>query len=284
MTLCHDSQCCARTSNFHLGDTALCHTARRFASFSQREDRPPSCRADRPGQPVSPHLWPQMARARPARIDHRGRRMTARGSAISTMSLAMERSSRASASVGSPTARIPIGHNQIGRHGTAAQKAKVPAGLISGEHVRRASPVGARLRFGCGSRCAPAAEKKCDSLYVLTGNHHDVDHNRPHRRGRWSSNAKTDPRMPPARITAFLIEKGMKGFLRPIQPARQRSACAAEPASSSSRIAKACRKRNVLGQSAKGVNVLSRGLDYTRAVFFFFFWLAARPLASMQPA
>src|SRR5262249_46885913 len=123
--------------------------------------------------------------------------------------VAMEEVSRASASVGlSYGAHSNLCVNQIRRNGSEAQKRRDLPKLISGDHVgalamsepRAGSPaVGRKTR----------AEKKGDR-YVLNGSK------------MWITNgpdanvlvvyAKTDPEAGSRGITAFLIEKGMKGF------------------------------------------------------------------------
>ena len=116
------------------------------------------------------------------------------------------------------------------------------------------------------------AEKKGDR-YVLTGNK------------MWITNgpiaetlvvyAKTDPDAGPRGITAFLIEKGMKGFSthQKLDKLGMRGSDTCELVFEDCEVP----EENVLGQVGKGgVNVLMSGLDYERAV------LAAGPLGIMQ--
>src|SRR5499433_3961195 len=123
--------------------------------------------------------------------------------------VAMEEISRASASVGlSYGAHSNLCVNQIRRNGSAAQGRKYLPKLVSGEHVGAlamsepgagSDVVGMRLR----------AERNGDR-YVLNGNK------------MWITNgpdaevlvvyAKTDVNAGPKGITAFLVEKGFKGF------------------------------------------------------------------------
>ena len=117
--------------------------------------------------------------------------------------------SRASASVGlSYGAHSNLCVNQIRRNGTDAQKARYLPKLISGEHVGAL----AMSEPGAGSDVVSMktrADKKGDR-FVLNGNK------------MWITNgpvadtlvvyAKTDPDAGPRGITAFLVEKGMKGF------------------------------------------------------------------------
>src|SRR5208337_3550191 len=123
--------------------------------------------------------------------------------------VAMEEISRSSASVGlSYGAHSNLCINQIRRNGTAAQKDKYLPKLVSGEHVGAlamsepsagSDVVSMRLR----------AEKKGDR-YTLNGSK------------MWITNggdadtlvvyAKTDMEAGPKGMTAFIVEKGFKGF------------------------------------------------------------------------
>jgi isovaleryl-CoA dehydrogenase len=123
--------------------------------------------------------------------------------------VAMEEISRASASVGlSYGAHSNLCVNQIRRNGTEAQKRRYLPKLISGEHVGAL----AMSEPGAGSdvvSCALRADRRGDR-YVLNGTK------------MWITNgpdadvlvvyAKTDPDAGPRGITAFLVEKGFKGF------------------------------------------------------------------------
>src|SRR5512145_2239922 len=123
--------------------------------------------------------------------------------------VAMEEISRGSASIGlSYGAHSNLCVNQLRRNGTDAQKRKYLPKLISGEHVGAL----AMSEPGAGSDVVSMrlrAEKKGDR-YVLNGSKF------------WITNgpgadvlvvyAKTDPQAGPQGITAFLVEKGFKGF------------------------------------------------------------------------
>ena len=123
--------------------------------------------------------------------------------------VAMEEVSRASASVGlSYGAHSNLCVNQLRRNGSEAQKRKYLPKLISGEHVGAL----AMSEPGAGSDVVgmkTKAERKGDR-FVLNGSK------------MWITNgpdadtlivyAKTDPAAGSKGITAFLIEKGMKGF------------------------------------------------------------------------
>ena len=88
--------------------------------------------------------------------------------------------------------------------------------------------------------------------------------------------AKTDPSAGPRGITAFLIEKGFKGF----STAQKLDKLGMRGSDTGELIFEDCEvpAENVLGEVGKGVNVLMSGLDYERAV------LAAGPLGIMQAA
>jgi isovaleryl-CoA dehydrogenase len=88
--------------------------------------------------------------------------------------------------------------------------------------------------------------------------------------------AKTDASAGPRGITAFLIEKGFKGF----STAQKLDKLGMRGSDTGELIFEDCEvpAENVLGEVGKGVNVLMSGLDYERAV------LAAGPLGIMQAA
>jgi isovaleryl-CoA dehydrogenase len=88
--------------------------------------------------------------------------------------------------------------------------------------------------------------------------------------------AKTDPNAGPRGITAFLIEKGFKGF----STAQKLDKLGMRGSDTGELVFEDCEvpTENVLGEVGRGVNVLMSGLDYERAV------LAAGPLGIMQAA
>ncbi len=185
--------------------------------------------------------------------------------------VAMEEISRASASVGlSYGAHSNLCVNQIRRNGKAEQKKKYLPKLISGEYVGAL----AMSEPGAGSDVVgmkTRAEKKGDR-YILNGNK------------MWITNgpdanvlvvyAKTDPEAGSKGITAFLIEKGMKGF----STAQKLDKLGMRGSNTCELVFQDCEvpAENVLGDVGKGVRVLMSGLDYERAV------LAAGPLGIMQ--
>src|SRR3954453_24150885 len=187
--------------------------------------------------------------------------------------VAMEEISRASASVGlSYGAHSNLCVNQIHRWGTDEQKNRYLPKLISGEHVGAL----AMSEPGAGSDVVSMrlrADKKGDQ-YVLNGSKLWITN------GHYAETivvyAKTDPAAGPRGITAFLIEKGFKGF----RPAQKLDKLGMRGSPTSELVFEDCvvPEENVLGEVGKGVNVLMSGLDYERAV------LAAGPLGIMQAA
>src|SRR6184192_3288103 len=195
------------------------------------------------------------------------------GSAIGYLAhiIAMEEISRASASIGlSYGAHSNLCVNQIRRNGSDAQKRKYLPKLISGDHVGSL----AMSEPGAGSDVVSMktrAEKKGDR-FVLNGNK------------MWITNgpeadtlvvyAKTNPEAGPRGMTAFIIEKGMKGF----STAQKLDKLGMRGSDTCELVFEDCEvpEENVLSEVGRGVNVLMSGLDYERAV------LAAGPIGIMQ--
>ena len=185
--------------------------------------------------------------------------------------VAMEEISRASASVGlSYGAHSNLCVNQIKLNGSEEQRKRYLPKLISGEHVGAL----AMSEPGSGSDVVSMrlkAEKKGDR-YVLNGNK------------MWITNgpdastlvvyAKTDPAAGPKGITAFIIEKGFKGF----STAQKLDKLGMRGSNTCELVFEDCEvpEENVLGTLNQGVRVLMSGLDYERSV------LAGGPLGIMQ--
>ena len=185
--------------------------------------------------------------------------------------VAMEEISRASASVGlSYGAHSNLCVNQIRRNGSAAQKAKYLPRLLSGEHVGAL----AMSEPGAGSDVVSMklrADKRGDA-YVLNGSK------------MWITNgpdadvlvvyAKTDAAAGSRGITAFLVEKGFKGF----SVAQKLDKLGMRGSHTGELVFQDCEvpSENVLGSVGGGVRVLMSGLDYERAV------LAGGPVGLMQ--
>src|ERR1700737_1628866 len=183
----------------------------------------------------------------------------------------MEEVSRGSASVGlSYGAHSNLAVNQLRRNGNDAQKKKYLPKLISGEHVgalAMSEPEAGSDVVGMRTR----ADKKGE-CYVLNGSK------------MWITNgpsadtlivyAKTDTAAGPRGISAFIIEKGMKGF----STAQKLDKLGMRGSDTCELVFQDCEvpEENVLSEVGRGVNVLMSGLDYERAV------LAAGPLGIMQ--
>ena len=189
--------------------------------------------------------------------------------------IAMDEISRASASVGlSYGAHSNLCVNQIHRNGTAAQKKKYLPKLVSGEHVGAL----AMSEAGAGSDVismklkAELVGDERGGVYVLNGTK------------MWITNgpdadtlvvyAKTEPELGARGVTAFLIEKGMKGFsiAQKLDKLGMRGSHTGELVFSNVEVP----AENVLGTINGGAKVLMSGLDYERAV------LAAGPVGIMQ--
>ena len=184
----------------------------------------------------------------------------------------VEELSRASASVGlSYGAHTNLCINQIARWGTAEQKAKYLPGLISGDHVGSL----AMSEPGAGSDVIGMklrADIQGNGDYVLNGNKMWIT-NGPHAE-TLVVYAKTDPAAGPRGVTAFLIEKGMKGF----STAQKLDKLGMRGSDTCELVFEDCSvpAENVLGGVGNGARVLMSGLDYERVV------LSGGPLGIMQ--
>jgi isovaleryl-CoA dehydrogenase len=185
--------------------------------------------------------------------------------------VAMEEVSRGSASVGlSYGAHSNLCVNQIRRNGTREQKRRYLPKLISGEHVGAL----AMSEPGAGSDVVSMklrADRKGDR-FVLNGTKMWIT-NGPHA-DTLVVYAKTDPGTGPRGMTAFLVEKGFKGF----KTAQKLDKLGMRGSDTAELVFEDCEvpEENILGGEGKGVNVLMSGLDYERAV------LAAGSLGIMQ--
>ncbi len=123
--------------------------------------------------------------------------------------IAMEEVSRASASAGlSYGAHSNLCINQIRRNGTPEQKRRYLPKLMSGEHVGAL----AMSEAGAGSDVVSMSTRagKRGGAYLLNGTKMWIT-NAPHA-DALVVYAKTDSAAGPRGITAFIAEKGMKGF------------------------------------------------------------------------
>ena len=187
--------------------------------------------------------------------------------------VAMEEISRASASVGlSYGAHSNLCVNQINRWGTPEQKSAYLPGLIGGGKVGAL----AMSEPGAGSDVIGMklrAEKRNDR-FILNGGK------------MWITNgpdadtlvvyAKSDPDAGARGITAFLIEKSMKGF----STAQKLDKLGMRGSNTCELVFEDCEVpyENILGEEGQGAKILMSGLDYERVV------LAGGPLGIMAAA
>jgi len=253
--------------NFGLGEEieALRDMVRRFAA-----DRiaPLAAETDRNNQ-FPMHLWRELGELGVLGItvpeDYGGA-----GLGYLAHCVAMEEISRASASIGlSYGAHSNLCVNQIRRNGSAEQRSRYLPGLVCGEHIGAL----AMSEPGAGSDVVSMklhAEKRGDR-YILNGSK------------MWITNgpdadvlvvyAKTDPSAGPRGISAFIVEKGFKGF----STAQKLDKLGMRGSNTCELVFEDCEipAENLLGTEGKGVNVLMSGLDYERVV------LAGGPLGIM---
>ena len=256
--------------NFGLGETAdmIRDTVR---SFTSDHIAPIAEEVDRTNE-FPRHLWPKLGE-----LGLHGITVEEAygGSGLGYLEhcIAMEEISRGSASVGlSYGAHSNLAVNQIRINGTEEQRQQYLPKLISGEHVGAL----AMSEPGSGSDVVSMrtkAEKRGDR-FVLNGSK------------MWITNgpvaetlvvyAKTDPEAGPKGITAFIVEKGMKGFstAQKLDKLGMRGSDTCELVFDNCEVP----EENILGELNRGARVLMSGLDYERAV------LAAGPLGIMQAA
>lgn len=185
--------------------------------------------------------------------------------------VAMEELSRASGSVAlSYGAHSNLCVNQIVRNGTQQQKEKYLPKLITGEHIGALSI----SEPGAGSDAVSMSTRavRRGDRYVLNGNK------------MWCTNgpkastvvvyAKTEPEKGAHGISAFIIEKGMKGY----STAQKLDKLGMRGSDTCELIFEDCEvpAENVLGGVNRGAQVLMSGLDYERLV------LSAGPVGLMQ--
>ena len=185
--------------------------------------------------------------------------------------VAMEEISRGSGAIGlSYGAHSNLCVNQLNRNGNAEQKRKYLPKLISGEHVGAL----AMSEPNAGSDVVSMrtrADKQGDR-YILNGTK------------MWITNgpvaetfvvyAKTDRTAGSRGMTAFIVERGYKGF----STAQKLDKLGMRGSDTGELVFEDCEvpEENVLGAVGNGVNVLMSGLDYERLV------LAGGPLGLMQ--
>ncbi len=254
--------------NFHLGETIdmLRATVQQFAAV---EITPRAGEIDHSNR-FPPDLWRKMGDLGLLGItvdEEYG------GTAMGYLAhvVAMEEISRASASVGlSYGAHSNLCVNQIRRNGSVAQRNRYLPKLVSGEHV------------GALAMSEPGAGSDVVSMRLRADRH--GDHYVLNGTKMWITNgpdadtlvvyAKTDVHAGPRGITAFLIEKGMRGF----STAQKLDKLGMRGSNTCELVFEDCAvpADNVLAEEGRGVNVLMSGLDYERAV------LAGGPIGIMD--
>jgi isovaleryl-CoA dehydrogenase len=185
--------------------------------------------------------------------------------------VALEEISRASASVGlSYGAHSNLCVNQIRRNGTESQRRRYLPGLISGEQVGAL----AMSESGAGSDVIGMKLRAVESgagwrlngtkMWITNGPDADT----------MVVYAKTEPELGARGVTAFIVEKGMKGFstAQKLDKLGMRGSHTGEMVFQDVEVP----PENVLGAVNGGAKVLMSGLDYERAV------LAAGPIGIMQ--
>jgi isovaleryl-CoA dehydrogenase len=185
--------------------------------------------------------------------------------------LAMEEISRASASIGlSYGAHSNLCVNQIYLNGTKEQAEKYLPKLISGENIGALAM--SEVSSGSDVTSMQLSARLEGDVYILNGTK------------MWITNgpnadvlvvyARTDKSSKSRGITAFIIEKGYKGFY----PAQKLDKLGMRGSNTCELVFENCEVpiSQVLGSVNQGVNVLMSGLDYERTV------LAAGPVGIMQ--
>ncbi len=254
--------------NFYLGET-IDMLRDSVAAFAKNEVAPIAQEMDETNT-FPRHLWPKLGELGllgiTAEEEYGGS-----GMGYLAHVIAMEELSRASAALAlSYGAHSNLCVNQLTLNATKAQKEKYLPKLISGEHVGAL----AMSEVGSGSDVVSMqlrADKKGDK-YVLNGSK------------MWITNgpdaevlivyAKTDKAAKAKGITAFIIEKGYKGF----KTAQKLDKLGMRGSNTCELVFEDCEvpEENILGALNQGVKVLMSGLDYERTV------LAAGSVGIMQ--
>jgi len=184
-----------------------------------------------------------------------------------------EEISKASGSIGlSYIAHSNLCVNQIRLNGNEAQKKKYLPKLISGDHVGALAM--SEPNSGSDVTSMKLRAEKNGDRYILNGSK------------MWITNgpsadtlvvyAKTNPELGHKGITAFIIEKGYKGF----SIAQKLDKLGMRGSETGELVFEDCEvpAENVMGEVNKGVYVLMKGLDYERLL------LSAGPVGIMQNA
>ena len=255
--------------DFGLGETAdmMRETVRRFTS---EQITPFAADIDETNK-FPRHLWPEMGALGLHGITVE-EEFGGLGLGYLEHAIAMEEISRGSASVGlSYGAHSNLCVNQIRRWGNPEQKRHYLPKLISGEHVGSL----AMSEAGSGSDVVSMrlkAEKRGNDRYVLNGTKFWIT-NAPEA-NTLVVYAKTDMNAGPKGITAFLIERDMKGF----STSQKLDKMGMRGSDTGELVFQDCEvhAEQVMGGEGNGAKVLMSGLDYERVV------LSAGPLGIMQ--
>jgi isovaleryl-CoA dehydrogenase len=247
-----------RSLDFDLGETAdmIRDTV---AGFAQAEIAPRAAEIDRSDE-FPRDLWPRMGELGLLGITVE-EEWGGSGLGYLEHAVAMEEISRASASVGlSYGAHSNLCVNQMRRWGTDEQKRRYLIKLMTGEHLGSL----AMSEPGAGSDVVSmklTAVKKGDR-YILNGSK------------MWITNgpsadtlivyAKTAPEKNSRGISAFIIEKGFKGF----SVAQKLDKLGMRGSETGELVFEDCEvpEENVMGPLNSGVEILMSGLDYERTV------------------
>jgi len=247
-----------RSLDFDLGETAdmIRDTV---SSFAQSEIAPRAAEIDRTDE-FPRDLWPKMGELGLLGITVE-EEWGGSGLGYLEHAVAMEEISRASASVGlSYGAHSNLCVNQMRRWGTDVQKKTYLTKLITGEHLGSL----AMSEPGAGSDVVSmklTAVKQGDR-YILNGSK------------MWITNgpsadtlivyAKTAPDKNSRGISAFIIEKGFKGF----SVAQKLDKLGMRGSETGELVFEDCEvpEENLMGPLNSGVEILMSGLDYERTV------------------
>jgi isovaleryl-CoA dehydrogenase len=238
------------------------------ARFARERIAPIAAQTDKSNQ-FPHHLWKEMGDLGVLGITA-GERYGGLGLGYLAHCVVMEEISRASASVAlSYGAHSNLCVNQINRNGSEEQKQRFLPPLIAGDKIGAL----AMSEAGAGSDVVAMklrAERRGDR-YILNGTK------------MWITNgpdahtlvvyAKTDPEAGAKGITAFLIERGMKGF----SSSPKLDKLGMRGSNTSELVFEDCEAppENRLGAEGEGARILMSGLDYERVV------LAAGPVGIM---
>ena len=175
--------------------------------------------------------------------------------------VAMEEVSRASASIGlSYGAHSNLCVNQINRNGNDAQRAKYLPKLVSGEHIGALAM--SEPNAGSDVVSMKLHARKDGDRYILNGNKMWIT-NGPDAH-TYVIYAKTDLEKGAHGITAFIVERGFKGFSQ----AQKLDKLGMRGSNTCELVFEDCEvpEENILGGLNNGVKVLMSGLDYERVV------------------